>query len=103
MSSLAIFAAVVALASPPPPPPAVRQAVALYWNNSTHRREALAVAWCESRYRTTATNGQYLGLWQMGRAERRRYGHGTTARAQARAAHLYYHLAAGWRPWSCRP
>lgn len=65
-------------------------------------REALNVAWCESRYRTWAQNGQYLGLFQMGSYARSRYGHGPGAWAQARAAHRYY-LAAGWHPWACRP
>lgn len=67
-------------------------------------REALQVARCESGLHTWARNGQYLGLFQMGWRERRLYGHGATARAQAQAAHRYF-LATGrtWRPWSCKP
>lgn len=67
-------------------------------------REALAVARCESGYRTDARNGQYLGLFQMGSSERRLYGHGDTALEQARAAHAYF-VASGsdWSPWQCRP
>lgn len=66
--------------------------------------EALSVARCESGLRTTAQNGQYLGLFQMGSNERRLYGHGPTAIEQVRAAHRYF-LSSGrtWGPWSCKP
>jgi hypothetical protein len=66
-------------------------------------QEAVAVAWCESRLHTSAQNGQYLGLFQMGSHERSLFGHGTTAHAQARAAHRYF-LRSGrdWSPWGCR-
>lgn len=69
-----------------------------------HCREALAVSRCESGYRTTAQNGQYLGLFQMGSSERRLFGHGDSALEQARAAHRYF-VASGrdWSPWSCKP
>lgn len=66
-------------------------------------QEALAVSWCESNHRTTAQNGQYLGLFQMGAYERRLFGHGSTARAQALAAHRYFvRSGRDWSPWSCR-
>ncbi len=67
-------------------------------------KEALAVSRCESGYQTTAQNGQYLGLFQMGSSERRLYGHGETAAEQVAAAHRYF-VAAGrdWSPWSCKP
>jgi hypothetical protein len=66
-------------------------------------RQAIAVAWCESRLTTTAQNGQYLGLFQMGWSERRLFGHGQTAHRQALAAHRYF-LRSGrdWSPWGCR-
>ena len=66
-------------------------------------RQALAVAWCESRLSTDAQNGQYLGLFQMGSSERRLFGHGETAHEQAVAAHGYF-VSSGrdWSPWSCR-
>ena len=48
------------------------------------------VAWCESGVQTTAQNGQYLGLFQMGSCERRLFGHGETALEQAQAAHRYF-------------
>jgi Lysozyme like domain len=67
-------------------------------------RQAVAVAWCESRLTTTAQNGQYLGLFQMGAYERQLFGHGSTARTQAEAAHEYF-VSSGrdWSPWSCKP
>ncbi len=66
-------------------------------------QDAIAVAWCESHLRTTATNGQYVGLFQMGAYERRLFGHGPTAHEQAVAAHRYF-VSSGrdWSPWSCR-
>lgn len=66
-------------------------------------QEALAIAWCESRHSTTAQNGQYLGLFQMGSYERRLFGHGSTPRAQALAAHRYFvRSGRDWSPWACR-
>lgn len=66
-------------------------------------RQAIEVAWCESRLQTTAENGQYRGLFQMGSYERSLFGHGSTAHAQARAAHRYFILSGrDWSPWGCR-
>jgi hypothetical protein len=66
-------------------------------------RQALDVAWCESRLSTNAQNGQYLGLFQMGSSERRLFGHGQTAHEQALAAHRYFvRSGRDWSPWSCR-
>src|SRR5262245_50772497 len=68
-----------------------------------HCQEAVAVAWCESHLSTTAQNGQYLGLFQMGSYERQLFGHGPTAHAQALAAHRYFvRSGRDWSPWSCR-
>lgn len=66
--------------------------------------DALEVSWCESRFDVDARNGQYRGIFQMGSWERRKYGHGSTAYSQARAAYRYF-VATGktWRPWSCKP
>lgn len=65
--------------------------------------EAVAVAWCESRLTTTAANGQYRGLFQMGSYERGLFGHGDTAHEQALAAHRYFVLSGrDWSPWGCR-
>ena len=67
-------------------------------------RQALQVARCESGYRTSAQNGQYLGLFQMGSSERRLFGHGASALEQARAAHRYFvRSGRDWSPWSCKP
>jgi hypothetical protein len=66
--------------------------------------QALDVAWCESRLNTTAQNGQYLGLFQMGYTARRLFGHGPTAFAQSIAAHRYFvYSGRTWGPWSCKP
>jgi hypothetical protein len=66
-------------------------------------QEALAIAWCESRLSTSAQNGQYLGLFQMGSSERRLFGHGQSARDQAVAAHRYFvRSGRDWSPWACR-
>jgi hypothetical protein len=66
--------------------------------------QALSVSWCESRHSTTAQNGQYLGLFQMGSYARQLFGHGSTARRQALAAHRYFVLSGrDWSPWSCKP
>ena len=65
--------------------------------------EAISIAWCESRLSTSAQNGQYLGLFQMGSYERGLFGHGSSAHAQAKAAHRYFVLSGrDWSPWSCR-
>lgn len=66
--------------------------------------QAVDVAWCESRLRPDARNGQYLGLFQMGARERQLFGHGPSAYAQARAAHRYFvRSGRDWSPWSCKP
>jgi hypothetical protein len=66
--------------------------------------EALAVARCESGLSPSAQSGQYRGLFQMGAAERSRYGHGPSPYAQAKAAHRYFvDSGRGWGPWSCKP
>jgi len=66
--------------------------------------EALQVARCESGVRTTAQNGQYLGLFQMGSSERQLFGHGESALEQAQAAYRYFvRSGRDWSPWSCKP
>ena len=66
-------------------------------------QEALAIAKCESRLSTSAQNGQYLGLFQMGSSERQLFGHGQSARDQAVAAHRYFvRSGRDWSPWACR-
>lgn len=75
---------------------AIRAAFGRYAN------QAIRVATCESHLSIWARNGQYLGLFQMGTYARRRFGHGWTPWAQARAARRYFNVA-GWAPWECRP
>jgi hypothetical protein len=66
--------------------------------------EALQVARCESGYQTTAQNGEYLGLFQMGSSARQLYGHGESALEQAKAAYRYFvRSGRNWSPWSCKP
>jgi len=65
--------------------------------------EALAVSWCEAKWYVWAQNGQYRGLFQMGDWERRTYGHGSGAWAQARAALRYFNASGrDWSPWACK-
>ena len=71
-------------------------------------KQAISVANCETggTFSVYAGEGkhQYHGLFQMGSWERRTYGHGYDAWAQARAAYRYF-VATGrdWSPWQCRP
>lgn len=70
----------------------------------SHCREAISVAWCESRLDPNARNGQYLGLFQMGSYARTLFGHGPTPHDQAEAAHAYFvRSGKDWSPWSCKP
>lgn len=68
--------------------------------------QAIRVVRCETggTFSTTAQNGQYRGLFQMGSWERRTYGHSSTAIGQAKAAWRYF-VASGkdWSPWQCKP
>lgn len=70
--------------------------------------QAIRVAQCESSMNPWAHNkrGGYKGLFQMGPGERKRWGHGSGAWAQARAAYAYF-AATGfdWSPWDkrCHP
>jgi hypothetical protein len=70
----------------------------------SYAEEAIRVASCESGLSVNATNGQYLGLFQMGDYARGRYGHGPTAIEQAKYAYAYF-VASGksWGPWECKP
>jgi hypothetical protein len=64
--------------------------------------KAYRVASCESRFNRWATNGQYHGLWQVGRYERGRCGQtlGRDPWSQARAAHCWWRLTS-WGSWAC--
>lgn len=66
--------------------------------------QALEVADCESGFYVWASNGQYLGLFQMGDYARGRYGHASHAWGQARAAYRYFvDSGRDWSPWACKP
>jgi hypothetical protein len=95
--------------SRPPIPGPVFRAVRIYWHTKKERVQAFDVASCETggRYNTTARNGQYENIFQMGYSERRHYGWhvaGSPAWMAARAAYRYY-VASGrdWSPWECKP
>lgn len=69
-------------------------------------QEAINVAACETggTFSTSAQNGQYLGLFQMGDYARSRYGHSGSALGQARAAYRYFvDSGRDWSPWACKP
>lgn len=68
----------------------------------SHAAEAINVAGCESHFSVYATNGQYLGMFQMGDYARGKYGHSNTPYGQAVAAHKYF-MDSGWSPWECKP
>lgn len=51
-----------------------------------------------------ARNGQFLGCFQMGLNERRKYGNGAGVWNQARAAYRYFvDSGRDWSPWTCKP
>lgn len=68
--------------------------------------QAVRVSNCETggTFWWGAANGQYLGIFQMGSDERRKYGHGNGPWPQAQAAYRYF-VASGrdWSPWECKP
>lgn len=96
MVVLATVLAPAARAAPSSPQTVIRQVFGAYGE------QAVRVSWCESRWQTSARNGQYLGLFQMSRTARARYGHGPGAAAQSRAAYRYF-MDSGrdWSPWTC--
>jgi hypothetical protein len=84
--------------------PGLEAAIRANWPAHLHR-QALNVGWCESRGKANARNGQYRGIFQMGRREWATYGRGGNpfnSHHNAAAAYRYYKVA-GWRPWECRP
>lgn len=62
--------------------------------------KAISVARCESGFSTTARNGQYLGIFQMGNYARALCGHSADALGQALSAHCLFRKS-GWAPWEC--
>lgn len=105
--TLAAAAAMLALAAPAEASLVPRHvhAAAVKWFGKSWR-DAEEVARCETggTYSVYARNGQYRGVWQMGSWERRTYGDGITADAQARAASAYWRASGrDWSPWVCKP
>jgi hypothetical protein len=90
------------------------QAIACVWPERS-RAKARSVAECESTASAPtriararglgrwAANGQYVGVFQMGRRERQAHGwyvRGASAYTQVRSA-LSLYRDRGWSPWSC--
>lgn len=83
--------------------PEIEAVITSYWG--PYADAALSVSKCESGYLgTTAMNGQYLGLFQMGTTERATYGDSICAEGQSQAAAYYFEMTgANWGPWTCKP
>ena len=84
--------------------PAMEAAIRAAFPAHLHKA-ALNVAWCESRGKANARNGQYKGHFQIGSREWAKFGQGGNpynGHQNARAAYRYYRVA-GWSPWECRP
>jgi len=101
---LCVIAIVFVVAAPLVAQAGVKHQIRKAWGPNWRERQAIRVAACESGFNTRAVNGQYLGIFQMGSTERATYGHGPSARKQARSAHRYF-VASGrdWSPWACKP
>lgn len=79
---------------------------AIYWVFGLYGWQAVEVADCESggTFSVHASNGQYKGMFQMGKDERAKYGHGYTYILQARSAKRYFDASGqDWSPWECKP
>lgn len=76
-----------------------KRAVCFYFGDK-NCDQAMKIVKCETggTYWPWVSNGQYLGIFQMGSSERAKYGHGNNVWAQAKAAYHYF-LDAGWGPW----
>lgn len=66
--------------------------------------QAKRVAMCESTMNPGVTNGQYIGLFQMGSYHYWRFegNNGYDPYVNARAAGGLW-LERGWQPWECKP
>jgi hypothetical protein len=83
--------------------PGMEAAIRATWPAALHR-QALNVAWCESRGKASARNGQYKGHFQIGRKEWAKFGSGNPYNAVSNSAAAYrYYKKAGWGPWECKP
>lgn len=63
----------------------------------------IRVAQCESTLNRWATNGQYLGLFQLGGFARSKFlrGNWYNPWKNSEAAARYARWAGGWSPWTC--
>lgn len=77
-----------------------QRAVCFYFGSNC--AEAMVIVNCETggTYSPWASNGQYLGMFQMGSSARATYGHGNNVWAQAKAAYLMFKVR-GFEPWLC--
>lgn len=68
-----------------------------------HRKRAIRIMMCESGGSVTARNGEYYGLFQLGKRERETYA-GRGYRTGFQQVHAAYNLWSyrGWQPWSCK-
>jgi hypothetical protein len=84
--------------------PSMEAAIRATWPPSLHR-QAMNVAWCESRGRASARNGQYRGHFQIGTREWSRYGRGNPYNGfdNSAAAYRYFRIVGSWSPWQCQP
>ena len=81
----------------------VRRHVRAEWVADWREDQALAVFTCESGLNPWASNGQYLGVAQMGEHERAITGWKWRIRTQIRAAKRYFNMTGrAWGPWTCR-
>lgn len=82
--------------------PAFKRALVQHFGRSW--KEAAIVSWGEGSWHWFASNGQYLGTFQMGSRERATYGHGPSLVHQVAAAARYWRASGrDWSPWECKP
>lgn len=81
----------------------IRRNIRFQWVAEWRQEQALKVFTCESGLNPWATNGQYLGVAQMGEYERRSTGWKWRVKNQIRAAKRYFNRTGrAWGPWTCR-
>ena len=91
----------------PAPPNEVEAAIEMHFGpyGPDVVEEAKRVARCESGWNPDATNGQYLGLFQMGAYHYWRFEGNAwnDPYVNARAAGGLWAESHSWRHWSCKP
>lgn len=73
------------------------------WKMPRHRKAAISVASCESKFDRFARNGQFHGVFQMGYSERERCGKGWRIKLQVWAAKCWWKLTGRTfsNAWAC--